>query len=67
LTLGLGIEIMPMKAIAYHIGPKEEELLVLANYKKRDITIIANSLTLDTVNFVTGKHVLIAFNEDPIG
>ncbi|WP_169306794.1 Rossmann-fold NAD(P)-binding domain-containing protein [Pedobacter polaris] len=55
-----------MKAIAYNIDPKEKEWLVLANYKKHDITIIANSLTLDTVNFAAGKEALIVFNRDLI-
>jgi phosphoglycerate dehydrogenase-like enzyme len=55
-----------MKAIAYHINPKEKEWLILANYKKHDITIIANSLSLDTLNFAAGKEALIVFNQDPI-
>lgn len=55
-----------MKAIAYNINPKEKEWLILANYKKHDITIIANSLTLDTLHFAAGKEALIVFNEDPI-
>ncbi|MEJ5995049.1 lactate dehydrogenase [Pedobacter sp. Du54] len=53
-----------MKAIAYNIGAKEKELLILANHKKHDITIIANSLTLDTLAFANGKEALIIFNED---
>lgn len=55
-----------MKAIAYNINPKEKEWLILANYKKHDITIVSNSLTLDTLNFTAGKEALIVFNEDPI-
>jgi lactate dehydrogenase-like 2-hydroxyacid dehydrogenase len=55
-----------MKAIAYNINPKEKEWLILANYKKHDISIIANSLTLDTLNFAAGKEALIVFNHDPI-
>ncbi len=55
-----------MKAIAYNIGPKEKEWLILANHKKHDITIIANSLTIDTLAFAQGKEALIIFNEDPI-
>jgi lactate dehydrogenase-like 2-hydroxyacid dehydrogenase len=57
---------MHMKAIAYNIDPKQKEWLILANYKKHDITIIANSLTLDTLNFAAGKEALIIFNEDPL-
>lgn len=53
-----------MKAIAYNIGSKEKEWLILANHKKHDITIISNSLTLDTLPFASGKEALIIFNED---
>lgn len=53
-----------MKAIAYHIQPQEKEWLILANHKKHDITIITNSLALDTLAFAQGKEVLIVFNED---
>ena len=55
-----------MKAIAYNIDPKEKECLILANYKKHDITVIANSLTPDTLRFASGKEALIIFNQDPI-
>lgn len=55
-----------MKAIAYNIKPEEKECLVLANYKKHDITIIANSLSAETLPFAQGKEVLIVFNEDPL-
>jgi len=55
-----------MKAIAYNIGSKEKEWLILANHKKHDITIIANSLTLDTLAFANGKEALIIFNEDKL-
>jgi lactate dehydrogenase-like 2-hydroxyacid dehydrogenase len=55
-----------MKAIAYNIRPEEKECLVLANHKKHDITIIANSLNLETLPFAQGKEVLIVFNDDPL-
>jgi len=55
-----------MKAIAYNIKPEEKECLVLANHKKHDITIIANSLSIETMPFAQGKEVLIVFNEDPL-
>ena len=55
-----------MKAIAYNIKPEEKECLVLANHKKHDITIIANSLSKETLPFALGKEVLIVFNEDPL-
>ncbi|UKT64709.1 lactate dehydrogenase [Pedobacter mucosus] len=53
-----------MKVIAYNIRPEEKEWLVLANYKKHDITIIANSLTSDTLSFAVGKEALLVFNND---
>ncbi|WP_379090921.1 hypothetical protein [Pedobacter sp. UC225_65] len=55
-----------MKAIAYNIKPEEKEWLIVANYKKHDITIIANSLNVDTLAFANGKEALIIFNEDPL-
>ena len=55
-----------MKAIAYNIKPDEKEWLVLANYKKHDITIIANSLTADTLAFANGKEALLVFNNDAL-
>ena len=55
-----------MKAIAYNIKPDEKEWLVLANYKKHDITIIANSLTADTLSFAAGKEALLVFNNDEL-
>jgi len=53
-----------MKVIAYNIKPDEKEWLALANYKKHEITIIANSLTADTLSFATGKEALLVFNND---
>lgn len=55
---------MRMKAIAYNIKPEEKEWLIVANYKKHDITIIANSLNADTLAFANGKEALILFNDD---
>jgi len=57
---------MRMKAIAYNIKPEEKEWLIVANYKKHDITIIANSLNVATLAFAHGKEALIVFNEDPL-
>lgn len=55
-----------MKAIAYNITPKDKEWLILANHKKHDITIIANSLSEDTVAYANGKEALILLNDDPL-
>src|SRR5690606_34168286 len=51
---------------AYNIKPHEKECLVIANHKKHDITIIANSLSKETLPFAQGKEALIVFNEDPL-
>lgn len=53
-----------MKVIAYNIKRDEKEWLALANYKKHDITVIANSLTADTLSFAAGKEALLVFNND---
>lgn len=55
-----------MKAIAYNIKPDEKECLVLANHKKHDITIIANSLSTETIAFAAGKETLLVFNNDTV-
>lgn len=55
-----------MKAIAYNIKSEEKECLVLANHKKHDITIIANSLCFETLAYAQGKEAFIVFNEDPL-
>lgn len=55
-----------MKVIAYNIKAAEKEWLALANYKKHDITIIANSLTVNTLSFATGKEALLVFNNDEL-
>ena len=52
-----------MKAIAYHISAQQKELLIIANHKKHDITIIANPLNLDTLSFAAGKEAVLIFNE----
>ncbi len=52
-----------MKAIAYQISPQQKELLIVANHKKHDITIIGNPLGLDTLAFANGKEALLIFNE----
>ncbi len=52
-----------MKAIVYNINAKEKELLVLANYKRHDITIISNSLAIETLGFAAGKHALVILDQ----
>ena len=55
-----------MKVIAYNVNPKEKEWLVLANYKKHDITIIANDLNEETLAFAQGKEVLLLSKDNPL-
>jgi D-lactate dehydrogenase len=54
-----------MKAVAYSIKPFEKEFLAKANHKKHDITLISNSLSLDTVVYAEGKEaVFVSINDD---
>ncbi len=55
-----------MKAVAYNIEPFEKEFLAKANQKKHDITLIANPLSHDTLNYAAGKDVVIVFTNDDI-
>ncbi len=55
-----------MKAIAYSIKPFEKELLVKANHKKHDITLLSNPLNADTVHFAEGKEAVIVFANDDV-
>lgn len=56
-----------MKAVAYNINPFEKEFLAKANQKKHDITLIANPLSHDTVNYAAGKDAVIVYMNDDIG
>lgn len=55
-----------MKVIAYSIKSFEKEFLAKANQKKHDITLISNSLSLDTVVFADGKKAVIVFATDDV-
>ncbi|MDB5031623.1 MAG: lactate dehydrogenase [Mucilaginibacter sp.] len=55
-----------MKAVAYSIKPFEKEFLAKANQKKHDITLISNSLSLDTVVFSEGKKAVIVLTTDDV-
>lgn len=55
-----------MKAIAYNITSQDKERLILANFKKHDITIITNSLNAETLSYAAGKEALILLNDDPL-
>jgi hypothetical protein len=50
-----------MKVVAYNINPFEREFLAKANQKKHDITLIANPLSYDTINYADGKDAVIVY------
>jgi lactate dehydrogenase-like 2-hydroxyacid dehydrogenase len=55
-----------MKVIAYSVQPYEKELLAKANQKKHDITLIFNSLNLETVVFAAGKLAVVVSASDDV-
>ena len=55
-----------MKVVAYSVKPFERESLAKANQKKHDITLIFNSLSLETVAFAEGKTAVIVFSTDNV-
>lgn len=55
-----------MKVVAYSIKPFEREPLAKANQKKHDITLIFNSLSLETAIFAAGKQAVIVFSSDDV-
>jgi lactate dehydrogenase-like 2-hydroxyacid dehydrogenase len=55
-----------MKAVAYSIRPFERESLAKANQKKHDITLISNTLTMDTVLYAEGKIAVIVSDKDEV-
>ncbi len=55
-----------MKAVAYSSKICEKELLIKANNKKHDITLISNRLTLDTISYAKGKDAVLVFACDDL-
>jgi lactate dehydrogenase-like 2-hydroxyacid dehydrogenase len=55
-----------MKVVAYNIKPFEKEFLAKANQKKHDITLIANPLGPDTIEYAEGKDAVIVFTNDDV-
>jgi lactate dehydrogenase-like 2-hydroxyacid dehydrogenase len=56
-----------MKVVAYSVKPYEKESLAKANQKKHDITLIFNSLSLETAMFAAGKQAVIISAGDDVG
>jgi lactate dehydrogenase-like 2-hydroxyacid dehydrogenase len=55
-----------MKVVAYSVKPFEKEFFATANQKKHDITLIFNSLDLDTVMYAKDKQAVIVFTSDDV-
>jgi len=55
-----------MKVVAYSIKPFEREPLAKANQKKHDITLIFNSLNLETALFAAGKQAVMVSASDDV-
>ena len=57
---------LSMKVVAYSIKPFEKEFLARANQKKHDITLISNSLSVETAHYAEGKDAVIVFTSDDV-
>ncbi|OKS87518.1 2-hydroxyacid dehydrogenase [Mucilaginibacter polytrichastri] len=55
-----------MKVVAYSIKSFEKEFLAKANQKKHDITLISNSLSLETAAYAEGKDAVVVFTNDDV-
>jgi lactate dehydrogenase-like 2-hydroxyacid dehydrogenase len=55
-----------MKVVAYSVKPYERESLARANQKKHDITLIFNSLNLETAAFAAGKQAVLVYSTDDV-
>lgn len=55
-----------MKVVAYSIKEFEKEFLARANNKQHDITLISNSLSLETVIYAEGKEAVVVFTNDDV-
>lgn len=55
-----------MKVVAYSIKEFEKEFLARANNKQHDITLISNSLSLETAMYAAGKEAVLVFTNDDV-
>lgn len=55
-----------MKAIAYSIKSFEKEFLAKSNQKRHEITLISNTLNIETAIFASGKTAVIVFTNDDV-
>jgi lactate dehydrogenase-like 2-hydroxyacid dehydrogenase len=56
-----------MKVVAYSVKPFEKESLAKANQKKHEITLIFNSLNLETAAYAAGKQAVLISDGDDVG
>ena len=55
-----------MKVVAYSVRHFEKELIAKANQKKHDITLISNTLDVETAIYAEGKDAAIVFTNDDV-
>ena len=55
-----------MRVVAYSIKSADKEPLALANHKRHEITLISNSLTVETVFYAKGKDAVIVYTGDDV-
>jgi len=55
-----------MKVVAYSIKAFEKEYIAKANQKKYDITLISNSLSIETAVYAEGKDAVVVFTNDDV-
>lgn len=55
-----------MRVVAYSVKSTEKEPLAIANRKKHEITLIANSLGPETVFYADGKDAVVVFTDDVV-
>lgn len=55
-----------MKVVAYSVRNFEKEIIAKANQKKHDITLISNSLNLETAAYAECKDAVVVFTNDDV-
>jgi D-lactate dehydrogenase len=55
-----------MKVVAYSVREFEKEFVARANHKQHDITLISNSLNLETASYAQGKEAVVVSSQDDL-
>jgi D-lactate dehydrogenase len=55
-----------MKVVAYSVREFEKEFVARANQKQHDITLISNSLSLETAVYAQGKEAVVVSTQDDL-